>query len=43
MRDESVQVGICGSLDIKVSLANIVECLVVKHNSDVGVITEEGY
>ena len=38
--DESVQVGVGGSLDVEVSPADIVDSLVVEHDSDVGVLQE---
>merc|ERR1712045_49841 len=36
--DESVQVGVGGSLNIEVSSADIVDGLVVEHNGDIGVL-----
>jgi len=38
--NESVQVGVGGSLDIEVSSADIVDGLVVEHNGDIGVLKE---
>jgi len=38
--NESVQVGVGWSLDIEVAAADIVDGLVVEHNSDVGVLQE---
>ncbi len=38
--DESVQVGVGGSLDIEVSAADVVDGLVVEHDGDVGVLKE---
>merc|ERR1711903_422804 len=38
--DESVEVGVGGSLDIEVSSADIVDGLVVEHNGDIGVLKE---
>ena len=38
--DESVQVGVGGSLDIEVSSADIVNGLVVEHDGDIGVLKE---
>jgi len=38
--NESVQVGVGGSLDIEVAAADIVDGLVVEHDSDVGVLKE---
>merc|ERR1719364_437271 len=40
LSDESVQVGVGGSLDIEVSSADIVDGLVVDHNSNIGVLEE---
>ena len=40
LRDQSVQVGVRGSLNVEVSAANIVDGLVVEHDSDVGVLEE---
>ena len=38
--DQSVQVGVGGSLDIEVSSADIVDGLVVEHDGDIGVLKE---
>jgi len=38
--DESVQVGVGGSLDIEVTTADIVDGLVVEHDSDISVLKE---
>ena len=38
--NESVQVGVSGSLDIEVTAADIVDGLVVEHNGDIGVLKE---
>jgi len=38
--NESVQVGVGWSLDVKVASADVVDGLVVEHNSDVGVLKE---
>jgi len=38
--NESVQVGVGGSLDIKVSSADIVDGLVIEHDGDIGVLKE---
>jgi len=35
--NESVQVGIGGSLNVQVSSADIVHCLVIKHNGNISV------
>ena len=40
LRDKSVEVGVGGSLDVKVSSADIVDGLVVEHDSDVSVLKE---
>jgi len=40
LSDESVQVGVGGSLDIEVSSADIVDGLVVDHDGDIGVLKE---
>ena len=40
LSDESVKVGVGGSLDIEVAAADIVDGLVVEHDSDVGVLEE---
>ena len=40
LRDESVQVGVGGSLDVEVSSADIVDSLVVEHDSDISVLKE---
>jgi len=40
LSDESVQVGVGGSLDVQVSSADIVDGLVVEHDGDVGVLEE---
>ena len=40
LRDESVEVGVGGSLNIEVSSADIVDGLVVEHDGDVGVLKE---
>lgn len=37
MSDESVQVGVGGSLNIEVSSADIVDGFVIEHNGDIGV------
>ena len=38
--DESVEVGVGGSLDVEVSSADIVDGLVVDHDGDIGVLKE---
>ena len=38
--DESVEVGVGGSLDVEVSAADVVDGLVVEHDGDVGVLEE---
>jgi len=40
LRDESVQVGVGGSLNVEVSAADIVDGLVVEHDGDIGVLKE---
>jgi len=40
LSDESVKVGVGGSLDIKVAAADIVDGLVVEHNGNIGVLKE---
>jgi len=40
LSDESVKVGVGGSLDVKISAADIVDGLVVEHDGDVGVLEE---
>jgi len=40
LRDESVEVGVGGSLNIEVSSADIVDGLVVEHDGDIGVLEE---
>ena len=40
LSDESVQVGVGGSLDVQVSSADIVDGLVVEHDGDIGVFEE---
>jgi len=40
LSDESVQVGVGGSLNVKVTSADIVDSLVVEHDGDVGVLKE---
>jgi len=40
LSDESVKVGVGGSLDIEVSSADIVNGLVIKHNSNIGMLKE---
>jgi len=40
LSDESVQVGVGGSLNIEVSSADIVDGLVVEHDGDIGVLEE---
>jgi len=40
LRDESVQVGVGGALDIEVSSADIVDCLVVEHDGNISVLEE---
>eukprot|EP00760_Papus_ankaliazontas_P018112 PhM_4_TR17429/c0_g1_i1/m.78134 len=38
--DEAVEVGVGGALDVEVPSANIINCLVIKHDGDVGVLEE---
>ena len=38
--DESVQVGVGGSLDVEVTTADIVDGFVVKHDGDIGMLKE---
>jgi hypothetical protein len=38
--DESVQVSVGGSFDVKSSSADIVDSFVIKHDSDIGVLKE---
>jgi len=38
LRDQSVEIGVGGSLNIKVSTADIVDGLVVEHDGDIGVL-----
>jgi len=40
LSDESVQVGVGGSLDIEVSSADVINGFVVDHNSNIGVLEE---
>jgi len=40
LSDESVQVGISGSLNIQISSADIVDGLVVEHNGNIGVFQQ---
>jgi len=40
LSNETIQVSVGGTLDVKVTTANIVDGLVVKHNSDIGVLEE---
>jgi len=40
LSDESVQVGVGGSLDIEVSSADVINGLIVDHNSNIGVLEE---
>ena len=40
LRDQSVQVGVGGSLDVEVSSADVVDGLIVQHDSDVSVFEE---
>ena len=40
LSDESVEVGVGGSLDVEVSSADIVDGLVVEHDGDIGVLEE---
>jgi len=40
LSDEPVQVGVCWSLDIEISSADIIDGLVIKHDSNVGVLEE---
>merc|ERR1719384_210781 len=40
LRDQSVEVGVGGSLNVKVSTADIVDGLVVEHDGDIGVLEE---
>jgi hypothetical protein len=40
LSNESVQVGVSGSLDIELSSADIVDSFVVEHNSDISVLKE---
>jgi len=40
LRDESVQVGVGGALNIEVAAADIVDGLVVEHDGDIGVLEE---
>jgi hypothetical protein len=40
LRDESVQVGVGGALNIEVTAADIVDGLVVEHDGDIGVLEE---
>ena len=40
LRDQSVQVGVGGSLDVEVSSADVVDGLVVQHDGDVSVLEE---
>ena len=40
MSNESVQVGIGGSLNIEVSSADIIDGFVIKHNGDISVLKE---
>jgi len=40
LSNESVQVGVCWSLDIEVSSADIIDGLVIKDNSNISVLKE---
>merc|ERR1719273_2116632 len=40
LSDDSVEVGVGWALNVEVSSADIVDCLVVKHDSDIGVLKE---
>jgi len=40
LSNESVQVGVGGSLDVQVSSADIVDSFVVEHNGDISVLKE---
>jgi hypothetical protein len=36
--NEAVQIGVSGSLNVQVPAADIVDCLVIKHDSHIGVL-----
>jgi hypothetical protein len=38
LSNQSVEVGVGGSLDIEVSSSDIVDCFVVEHDADIGVL-----
>ena len=40
LRDESVQVGVSGSLNVEVSSADIIDSLVIEHDGDISVLEE---
>jgi len=40
LSDESVQVGVSWSLNVKVSSGNIIDSLVIEDNGDIGVLEE---
>ena len=40
LSDESVQVGVSGSLDVEVSSADIIDGFVIKHNGNISVFEE---
>jgi hypothetical protein len=40
LSDQSIQVGVSGSLDVEVSSADIVDGFVVQHDADIGVLEE---
>jgi hypothetical protein len=40
LSNKSVQVGVCGSFDVQISSADIVDGFVVQHNSDISVFQQ---
>jgi hypothetical protein len=38
LRDQSVQVGVGRSFNIKISSADIIDCFIIKHNSNISVL-----
>mmetsp|Transcript_3726 Transcript_3726/g.8492 ORF Transcript_3726/g.8492 Transcript_3726/m.8492 type:complete len:272 (+) Transcript_3726:176-991(+) len=40
LSEEAVQIRVCGPLDVEVTPANVVQCLVVIHDGDIGVLEQ---
>jgi hypothetical protein len=40
LRDEAIEIGVGGTLNVQASTADVVQCLIVKHDSHISVLKQ---